>query len=60
MYKLKATEKKEFKIEIIYTVEVGFINTSNPYLLPLSGSFDFDLSFLILPNITFNNMPVFF
>ena len=43
-----------------YTAAVEFINTFNPFLLPLSGSFDFDFSFLLLPNIISNNIPVFF
>ena len=58
MRKLKAKEKKEFKVEITYIAEVGFINASNPYLLPLPGSFNFDLSFLILLNIISDNTPV--
>ena len=36
------------------------INAPNPHLLPLSSSFNFDLSFLILLNITSNNTPVLF
>ena len=43
-----------------YIVEVGSINTPNFYLLLLSGSFNFDFSFLILLNIIFNNILVFF
>ena len=43
-----------------YIAKVGFINTPNPHLLPLSGFFDFDFSFLILPNVIFNNTLVFF
>ena len=58
MCKLKANKKKEFKVEIAYTVKVGFVNTSNPYLLPLSNSFNFDFSFLILSNVISDNMPV--
>ena len=58
MYKLKTDKKKEFKAEITYTAKVEFINTPNPYLLPLSGSFNFDFSFLILPDIISNNTPV--
>ena len=58
MYKLKANKKKEFKVEIAYTVKVGSINASNPYLLPLSGSFNFDFSFLILPDVISNNIPI--
>ena len=60
MRKLKAKEKKKFKIEITYTVEVGSVNTPNPYLLPLFGSFNFDFSFLILPDVISNNIPVSF
>ena len=60
MCKLKVNKKKEFKVEIAYTVKVKSVNTFNPYLLPLSGSFDFDLSFLILPDVISNNIPVFF
>ena len=58
MCKLKAKEKKEFKVEIIYIVKVGFINTSNPYLLPLFSFFNFDFSFLILPNVISDNIPI--
>ena len=47
-------------MEIAYTVIVGSFNIPNPYLLPLSGSFNFNFSFLILCNIISNNMPVFF
>ena len=60
LYKLEAKEKKEFKVEIAYIAEVGSINTPNPHLSPLSGSFNFDFSFLILPDIISNNTPVFF
>jgi hypothetical protein len=58
--KLKADKKKEFKVEMAYIVKVGSINTSNPYLLPLFGSFNFDFSFLILPDVISNNTPVLF
>ena len=51
-------KKKEFKIGIAYTAKMGSINTFNPHLLPLSGSFDFDLSFLILPDVISDNIPV--
>ena len=43
-----------------YIAEVEFINAPNPYLLPLSGSFNFDFSFLILPDVISDNTPVFF
>ena len=58
LHKLEAKEKEEFKVEIAYMVEVGSINAPNPYLSPLSGSFNFDFSFLILPNVISNNTPV--
>ena len=55
-----ADKKKKSKVEMAYIAEVGSVNTPNPYLLPLSGSFNFDLSFSILPDVISNNMPVFF
>ena len=58
MYKLKADKKKEFKVEIAYTAAVGFFNAFNPHLLPLSGFLNFDFSFLILPNVISDNIPV--
>ena len=58
MYKLKADKKKKSKMEIAYIAVVGSFNASNPYLLPLSGSFNFDFSFLILLDIISDNMPV--
>ena len=60
MRELKANKKKKFKVEIAYIVKVGSINTSNPYLLPLSGSLNFNFSFLILPDVISGNTPVFF
>ena len=59
LYKLKANKKK-FKVDTTYIAKVIFINTSNPYLLPLSGSFNFDFFFLILLNIISNNISIFF
>ena len=47
-------------MEIAYIVKVGFINTPNFYLLPLSDSFNFNFSFLILPDIISNNTPILF
>ena len=58
MRKLKADKKKEFIIETVYIVEVKSSNTSNPHLLPLANSFNFDLFFLILPDVISNNIPV--
>ena len=43
-----------------YTVKVESINTPNPYLLPLSSSFNFDFSFSMLPDVISDNTPVFF
>ena len=60
MCKLKVNKKKEFKVKITYIAKVGPINTSNPHLSPLSGFFDFDFSFLILPDVISNNIPVLF
>ena len=48
-----------FKVEIAYTAKVESVNTFNLYLLFLSGFFNFDFPFLILPNIISNNMPIF-
>ena len=45
-------------MEIAYIAEVESVDAFNPYLLPLSGSFDFDFSFLILPNVISNNIPI--
>ena len=45
-------------MEMAYIAAVGFINTSNPHLLPLSSSFNFNFFFSILPNIISNNIPV--
>ena len=58
MRELKTDKKKESKVEIAYIIKVGSINIPNPYLLPLSDVFNFDFSFLILPNVIFNNMLV--
>ena len=53
-------KKKKFKVEMAYIVKIGFINTPNSYLLLLFGSFNFDFSFLILPDVISDNMPVLF
>ena len=47
-------------MEIVYIAVVGSFNTPNPYLLPLANSFNFNLSFLILPDVISNNIPVLF
>ena len=60
MCKLKANKKKKSKVEITYIIEVESINVFNPYLLPLSSSFNFDFSFLILPDIISDNISVLF
>ena len=56
--KLKINKKKESKVEITYIARVESVNTFNSYLLPLSGSFNFDFSFSILPDIISDNTPV--
>ena len=58
LYKLKIDKKKKSKVEIAYIAVVGSFNTPNSYLLPLSSSFNFDFSFLILPNVISDNTPV--
>ena len=58
MRKLKVNKKNKFKVEITYIVEVKSINTFNPYLLPLSGFFNFNFSFSILPDVISDNTPV--
>ena len=58
MRELKINKKKKFKVEIAYITKVESINTFNPYLLPLFGSFNFDFSFLILPDIISDNIPI--
>jgi hypothetical protein len=55
---LKAKKKKKFKVEIAYIAKVESFNTLNPCLLPLADSFNFNLSFLILPDVISNNIPV--
>ena len=41
-----------------YIVEVGSVDTLNLYLLPLSGFFNFNFSFSMLPDIISDNMLV--
>ena len=45
-------------MEMAYIVKVKSINTPDPHLLSLSNSFNFNLSFLILPDVIFNNTPI--
>ena len=60
MCKLKIDKKKKSKVEMAYIVKVKFINIFNPYLLPLSSSFNFNFSFLILPDIISDNILILF
>ena len=60
MCKLKVDKKKKSKVEIAYIVVVGSFNALNPYLLPLSDFFNFNFSFLMLPDVISNNTPVLF
>jgi hypothetical protein len=55
---LKADKKKVFIVEIVYIAVVGSSNTPNFCLLPLVNSFNFNFSFLILPDIISNNIPI--
>ena len=45
-------------METVYIAKVGSFNTPNPHLLPLADSFNFNLSFSILPNIISDNTPI--
>ena len=60
LHKFKANKKKKFKVEITYIAKVRSFNAFNSHLLPLSGSFNFDFSFSILPDVISDNMPIFF
>ena len=56
--KLKAKEKKKSIVETVYTAKVKSFNTPDPRLLPLADSFNFNFSFLILPDLISNNIPI--
>ena len=56
----KIDKKKKFKVKMAYIIVVGSINTPNPYLLPLSGFFNFDLFFSMLPDVISDNIPILF
>ena len=58
MCELKAKKKKKFEVEIAYIAKVESSNTPNPHLLPLAGFFDFNPSFLILPDVISDNTPI--
>ena len=58
LHKLKADKKKKSIVETVHTAKVGSFNTPNPRSLPLADSFNFDLSFLILPDIISDNTPI--
>ena len=58
MHKLKAKEKKKSEVEIAYIVVVGSSNAPNLYLLLLANFFNFNLSFLILPDVISNNTSI--
>ena len=60
MRKLKVNKKEECKVEITYIAGVEFFNTFNPHLLLLADFFTSNFSFLILPDILSNNIPVLF
>ena len=53
MQELKATKVKEKN-----SLKVKLLATQVAYLLLLTNSFDFNPSFLMLPNIIFNNTSI--
>ena len=53
MQELKAAKVKEKN-----SLEAELLAILVAYLLPLAGSFNFDLPFLILPNVISNNTPI--
>ena len=55
MQELKATKVKEKN-----NLKVKLLATLVAHLLPLANFFTSNFSFLILPNVIFNNIPVFF
>ena len=55
MQELKATKAKEKN-----SLKVKLLATQVAHLLPLTNFFNFDLFFLILFNVIFDNTPVLF
>ena len=53
MQELKATKVKEKN-----SLEAELLAILVAYLLPLTSFFNFDFSFLILPDVISNNMPI--
>ena len=53
MQKLKATKAKEKN-----SLKAKLLAAQVAYVLPLANSFNFNPSFLILPDIIFDNTPV--
>ena len=51
-------EFKATKVKKKNSLEVESLAAQVAYLLPLANSFDFNPSFLILPDVIFNNTPV--
>ena len=60
LHKLEAKGKKKSKVKTVYIAEVESFNTPSPYLLPLTDPFTFSFSFLILPDVISNNIPISF
>ena len=58
MRELKANKKEKSEVEITYIAEVGFFNTPNSCLSLLADFFASNFSFLILPDVLSNNIPV--
>ena len=63
MQKLKVEKRdssNQAEVDRAYIAEVEPFNIPNSCLLPLTNPFAFNFSFLILPNIISNNIPIFF
>ena len=57
---LEAKEKKKSEVKIAYIIEVNSSNAPNSYLSLLANFFNFNFSFLILPDIISDNIPILF
>ena len=63
LYKLKANKKKKSrlaKVKTAYIVEVGSFDIPNPHSSLLADFFIPNFSFLILPDVISDNIPVLF
>jgi hypothetical protein len=63
MQELKAEKRNSSnltEVDKAHTVVAESSNIPNSCLLPLANSFTFNFSFSILPDIIFDNTPIFF